>query len=164
MSQSAGAMSTKIVTMSICRAGIATRLRRNHLRCIGFASGSGSVRRNRRSETIKVATAAMGVNPQAKNPEGRRPSKLEMITAKAMRFRIIANKTARGNCRRQFRPDAILNTSMAGRGPEMSGGRKAKARKTRVCMEATYPTISRMRSDERLRPILNYPAYAGPMV
>ena len=151
-SQSAGATSTKIVTVNIWRAGIATRLRRSHLRCIGFASGSELVRRNSRNETIRVATATMGVNEQAKNPAGRSPSKLEMITAQAMRFRIIANKIARGNCRRQFRPDAILNTSMAGKGPEMSGGRKAKARKFRVCMEATYPTISRMRSDGRLRP------------
>jgi len=131
---------TRIMAMSIGRTRIAMRLRRNHLRCIGFASGPGSVRWNRRSETIKVAIATMGVNVQATNPEGRRPSRLEMITAKAIRSRIIAIKTAMGNCRRQFRPDAILKTNIAGRGPEMNGGRKAKARKIRVCMQATYPT------------------------
>ena len=151
-SQSAGATSTKIVTVNIWRAGIATRLRRSHLRCIGFASGSELVRRNRRNETMRVATATMGVSEHAKKPEGRSPSELEIVTAEAMKFRMIANKIARGNCRRQFGPDTNLNTSKAGRGPAMSGGRIAKARNFRVSTEETCPADIRMRSDGRQRP------------
>lgn len=147
-------MSTRITTIRICRAAMATRLMRNHLCCIGSTFGPGSVRWNRRSETIKVTTAAMGVNTQATKPGGRRPSRLEIINAKAMRFRIMASKIANGNCRRQFGPDTILNTSIAGRGPEMSGGRKDKARKTKACIEAPYSTISRIRSDKGQRPII----------
>ena len=85
----------------------------------------------------------MGVSEQAKNPAGRSPSRLEMIMAQAMRFRIIAAKMARGNRCCHFGPDANLNARVAGRGPVMSGGRTAEAKKTRVSTDVTCPRQSR---------------------
>jgi hypothetical protein len=137
--QSAGAIIIKITIMSICKAEIEARLNCNHLLCAGFISRSDSVRRKKCRETIKVATATIGVKTQAINPGERKPSNPKIIIEKAIRSRIIVNKAIRDNCRRQFTFDAILRTNIAGRGPEMSG--RAKDRKNSVFIEATCPTI-----------------------
>jgi hypothetical protein len=128
--------------MSICKAGIATRLSCNHFLCTGFTFKSDALRRSERREIIKVTIATIGVKEQAMAPGGRKSSNPKIIIAAAPRFRIIVNKAMRNKCRRQFAPNPNLRTNMEGRGPEMSGGRNAKDRKNRVCIEVIYPDYS----------------------
>jgi len=128
--------------MSICRVEIAIRLSCNHFVCTGFKFKSDAIRRSERREIIKVMIATMGVKEQAMAPGGRKSSNPKIINAAAPRFRMIVNKTMTNKCRRQFAPNPNLRTRMEGRGPEMRGGRNARNRKNRVCMEAIYPDYS----------------------
>ena len=139
--QSEGEISTRVVIMNICSTGMAIRQNRSHFRCIGSAHGSALPRLYTYNETINVATAMMGVNPQAIKPGEIRPSKFDITIPKEITLRRIIENMTSNNQRRQFGPDTILNKRTVGSGPEIRVGRKTRKKKTIICTEPNKITI-----------------------